>query len=379
MKKTLLITLEYPPVIGGIATYPHALARALPAQDQELIVLAPPSPGAETWDAEQPFQIIRAPFLFRFFWPRWLLLCWHVWKICKTHKIERVMLHHVLPVGYAAWLLKKLKGTPYLVFSHGTDLVASTAHAWKKRMVTAIATEAEQLIFNSESLQARFLKAFPALQERCTVMYPCPDKAFSIPPSQQELDALRAQYALEGKQVLLSVSRIAEGKGFPHLARMLPAILKEVPHLVWVVVGDGPKQEALIKEVQRYGLQNVVRFVGAVPHQELKQWYHLADVFALLTHPNEGDEEGLGLVFLEAAACGIPAIAGRSGGVEEAVLHTQTGIVVDLYHGDKKIIESLIELFAHTEFADKLGKQAQERVQRTFVWEHQLKKLTPWL
>jgi len=378
MKKILIITLEHPPQIGGIASYVHDLADAL--EPVKVVVLAPFVEETNEWDKKQSYTIIRKKLLFpKFVWPRWTRLVWHVWRIAKKEKIERIMVHHVLPVGYAALFAKKFLKIPFLLFSHGTDLIAGTQSNWKKTRVAQVAARSEQVIFNSESLKHRFLRVLPQFEEKSFVMYPCPDKDFLIAPDADVLEALRSSYALQGKQVLLTVSRLTDGKGFPHLIRMMPKILKQVPHLVWIIVGDGDKREYILSEVQKHNLQNIVRYVGEVPHDELKKFYYLADLFVLLTHPDEGREEGLGLVFLEAAAAGLPVVAGKSGGVEEAVLHAETGIVTDLYKGDPAVIEAVVETLRNKAFAQKLGEHAKDRIKANFRWENQVGLLEPWL
>lgn len=377
MKKTLIITMEYPPQIGGIATYVHSLARAL--DPEKTIVLAPPHPDAEAWDSAQKYTVIRKPFLYpKFIWPRWTRLRGEVRRLVKREGIERIMVHHVLPVGYAGIKMKK-KGVPFLLFSHGTDLVAGTKTAHKKRMVSMVARHADQIVFNSESLKQRFLTVLPDFADKSVVMYPCPDEEYMLPPDQKEIEKLRAMYALHGKKTLLTVSRFAEGKGFPHLIRMMPEILKRHPHLVWLLIGDGPKKTEIVKMIQEHNLQNIVRFIGDVPHQDLKKFYHTADLFVLLTHPDNGREEGLGLVFLEAAAAGLPVVAGRSGGVEEAVIDGETGLVIDLADGDELVITSIVALLENKEAAEHLGQQAQERIRAEFQWNEQLKCIQEWL
>lgn len=378
MKKTLIITLEYPPQIGGIATYVHNVAEAL--DPEKTVVLAPPCLGDKDWDKQQKYKVIRHKLLFpKFIWPRWLRMCWFVWWFVKQEKIELIMVHHVLPVGYVAVINKKFRKIPFLLFSHGTDLVAGTASKWKKRMVTMVSRHTEQIIFNSESLKRRYLKVLPQFEAKSLVLYPCPDGDFLTAPPKEEVKKLRTQYALQGKQVILSVSRLADGKGFPHLIRMMPKILQKAPHLVWMIVGEGPKKQDIIKEIQRLNLQNVVRFIGEIPHKELKKFYYLADLFVLLTHPDEGREEGLGLVFLEAAAAGLPIVAGKSGGVEEAVLHTQTGIVVDLFKGDPAVIDAITTMLNNKEYATELGRNAKDRIKTSFLWENQVTRLGEWL
>jgi phosphatidylinositol alpha-1,6-mannosyltransferase len=378
MKKILIITLEFPPQIGGIATYVHNLASAL--DPNKTIVLAPPMKNSKEWDEAQKYKIVRKKLLFpKFIWPRWLRTCWHVRRIVKKEGIELIMVHHVLPVGYVGIINKKLRHIPFLLFTHGTDLIVGTRNWWKRKMVKAVSKGTEQIIFNSHSLQKRFLHILPDFQDKTTVVYPCPSQEYLAVPNAEIIGQLKSKYGLEGKKVLLSVSRLEEGKGFPHMVRILPEILKSVPNLVWVIVGSGVKEQEILERIQRENLQNIVRFVGDAPFGDLSKYYHLADAFLLLTHPDEGREEGLGLVFLEAAASGIPAIAGRSGGVEEAVLHGKTGLVVDVYRGDKELVKAIVELLNNKELALRLGKQAQERIKTEFQWEKQVEILSKWL
>lgn len=384
MKKILLVTLEHPPAIGGIATYCHDLARALPPD--KVIVLAPA--GRDQYateseksacDKDQPYKIVRKKLLWpKFIWPRWLRLGWHMRQIIKQEKIELIFVQHVLPSGYGAVLMKKIFKTPFLIFSHGTDLLAGTATGWKRAMVRLVARHAEQIIFNSASLKRRFLRVLPEFSAKSLVLYPCPEPAFLEPPAAAALDRLRVQYALEGKQVLISISRLDEGKGFPHLINALPKVLEKNPRLVWFIVGDGPKRELIIKLIRERNLQNIVRFVGEIPHRDLHPYYYLADLFVLLTHPDEGKEEGLGLVFLEAAAAGLPIVAGRSGGVEEAVLHEQTGLVVEATNGSQ-VIEAIQKLLTDRARAKQFGEAAKARIKSEFVWEEQVEKLEPWI
>ncbi|MBI5222267.1 MAG: glycosyltransferase family 4 protein [Candidatus Magasanikbacteria bacterium] len=376
--KKLIITMEFPPQIGGIASYTRQFAAAL--KPEEVVVLAPKHKQAKEFDKTCAFKVIRKGFYFPpFIWPRWLLLFWHVFWLARKEKIDIIYLHHVLPVGYVARLIKKIKRVPFLIFSHGTDVLLASRSNWKKERMRSVVNQAEAIVFNSASLRQRFLRVWPEFQEKGLVLYPCPEDDFYLAPSGEIIDKLKSQYALEGKKVILTIARMDEGKGYPHLIRILPKVLEKVPNLVWFVIGDGPKRELISKEIQKNFLQNVVRYIGMVPHSELKQFYYLADLFVLLTHPDEGREEGLGLVFLESAAAGLPVIAGRSGGVEEAVLNGQTGIVVDIYHGDKIVADSIIELLKNEDYARTLGMNARVRLEADFKWRNQLKVIGRWM
>lgn len=377
MKKILIITLEFPPQVGGIAAYVRYFAESL--KDNGVVVLAPKYKHAKEFDKQLNFKVVRKnPYWPKFIWPRWLRLFWQVFWLVRREKIEIIYLHHVLPVGYVGWLIKKLLKIPYLVFSHGTDIEAGSRSAWKRRMLRKVTLASERVIFNSESLKQRLLRILPELENKVSVLYPCPETMFYERPSQEILNKLSNQYALDGKKVILTIARMSEGKGYPHLLRIFPKILEQVHNAVWLVIGDGVKKDWFIKEMQKKNLQNVIRFIGEMPHQELKNYYYLADLFVLLTHPDEGREEGLGLVFLEAAACGLPVVAGKSGGVEEAVLNGETGIIVDIYRGDKQIIETIVGLLKNENYARQLGQSARERMKSEFLWEKQLQVIERW-
>ncbi len=380
MKKTLIISLEYPPQIGGIATYVHDLAMAL--DPAKTLLLAPPMRDSVPWDEAQPYRIIRHEFYYpKFIWPRWWKLLKLVKKIVRAEGIELIMVHHILPVGTVALQVFKSLGVPYIIFSHGTDIVAATSIPRKKKLAKLIAQKSLQVIANSENLKMRILQKFPELSSKTSVLYPCPDSDFMTPPLGDEIENLRHIYALEGKQVILTVSRFTEGKGFPHLLRVMPEILQRLPHLVWMIIGDGEdaKRNEILQEIQARNLQNIVRFVGMVPHSELKKFYYLADIFVLLPHPDNGREEGLGLVFLEAAATGRAVVAGRSGGVEEAVINGQTGLVLDVLKEPESIVESIVNLIQNKESAQTLGMNAQNRIRSQFNWSEQIQKLKIWI
>lgn len=289
-----------------------------------------------------------------------------------------LMIHHMLPVGYAAWFVKKIMRIPYLVFSHGTDLEAALRHPWKKAMLKLILKHSEQLIVNSESLKTRALEALSQLRDKTMVLYPCPEPYFFEQSQEAERASLKDTLALEGKKVVLSIGRLVEGKGFGNMVSVLSEVVKKYPTLVWVIIGDGPKYENLLQLVIKHQLQDIVRFVGNIPHADLRVYYQSADIFMLLTHPHDGFEEGLGLVFLEAAACGLPVIAGDSGGVRDAVINAETGFVVQAAQ-HKNVADILLGLLKDEAFAKRLGRAGRERARAEFNWEHQLKRLSPWL
>ncbi len=378
MKRTLIITMEYPPQVGGIATYVDQMAGSF--DPQQVVLLAPPHEGSKQWDKKRPFLIIRSSFLYpKFIWPRWLKLYKEVKHLVRTYGIEQIHLHHILPVGYVANLLFRKFKIPYLVFSHGTDISAVGATKKKKMAALKIAKQSARVIVNSNNLEQRLLTAFPALEGHTSVLYPSPSEAFSERPDQSVIDEMRAKYGLQGKHVMLTISRFVHGKGFQYLVPAVAEILTRVPHLVWFVVGNGEEKQKILADIRKHNLQNIVRFIGEVPHEELQLYYHLADQFVLLTHPYNNMEEGLGLVFLEAASAGLPIVAGKSGGVEEAVKDGVTGVIVDVLNNPQRVVEEVVSFFEDKEKAHKYGEAGKKRMAEEFVWDVQLERIKDYL
>jgi phosphatidylinositol alpha-1,6-mannosyltransferase len=368
--KTLIITLEYPPQIGGVASYTYNLAKSMPSED--VVVYAPKLKGWEEYDKKKTWKIIRANPYFSFLWPRWLRLFWQILDIVKQERIEQIYVHHALPCGYVAYMIKKLKHIPYTIFFHGTDLLTGVKN--KKNKLKKVCASADKIIVNSKFLQRQFEVNFEDLKKEIKVVYPCPDSIFLEKAPDAELKKIKSQLALEGKKVIITVARMSEGKGFPHLIRLLPKILEKVPNLVWLIIGDGPKKNEIIAAIQKNYLQNVTRFIGQVPYTQLPKYYQVSDALVLLTHPDETVQEAWGTSFVEAAASGIPSVAGRSGGVEEAVENLVTGLVVDIYQ-DQSIISAVADVLKESDYAQKMGAAGRERVVKEFTWQKQLEKL----
>ncbi|MFA5127562.1 MAG: glycosyltransferase family 4 protein [Patescibacteria group bacterium] len=367
--KTLIITLEYPPQIGGIASYAYNLAKHLPAE--ETFVWSPTMTGDVDFDAKNPWKTFRGKPYYVFFWPRWLRWYRQIKKIVKQEKIERLLIQHALPGGYIGYMINKLLKVPYRVFFHGSDLEIGLKKKLKK--LTLVCAKAEKIIVSSEFLKTKILSRCENIAP-VIVVHPAPGDHFLTPIKPEEVASVRRSLALDGKNVIISVGRIAEGKGFPHLMRLLPKIVKRVPNAVLLLIGDGPKRKALLESIQANGLQNCVRYLGFIPNEELPKYYQAADLFALLTHRDEKSEEGWGTVYMEAAACGLPIVAGNVGGVEEAVKHLQTGILVDTYQ-ELEVIGAVCDLLLKDDYARAMGSAGRERVLNEFAWDKQVQKI----
>lgn len=329
MKKTLLITLEYPPSLGGVATYLWELHHELPN-----------------------VFILREKFWK--LWPHWLPMVWRAQKEIKNKNIEALSISHVLPVGYIAlwfWWTRRL---PYTVFVHGLDILRASKSVWKRAWLGIILQNAASVVANSNFTKEVAIK-FGAKEKKAVVIYPCLGK----------VPELEAAAQTGGDRILLSVGRLVERKNNLGVIECLGELLKTFTDIKYVIAGDGPFREKLEKRVKELGLENKVDFVGKVSEDELGNLYKKAELFVLPTISKDDDVEGFGIVFLEAAGYGKPVIAGAGGGVSEAVLDNVTGLVVDPADTNE-IKRAISRLLNDREFAKKLGNAGRQRVIKEF-------------
>jgi len=179
-----------------------------------------------------------------------------------------------------------------------------------------------------------------------------------------------------GKKVILTIGNLVERKGHDMVIKALPKVLRVVPDAIYLIVGDGacrPKLEDLASEM---GVRDHVVLAGYLSDHHLPEIYALGDVFVMPSRARieNCDVEGFGLVFLEASACGKPVIAGRSGGIPDAVDHGVTGYLVDPGDPDE-IAEYLIRILQDPTLAGRLGESGRKRVLREFTWDHFASKL----
>ncbi|HOX60440.1 MAG TPA: glycosyltransferase family 4 protein [Candidatus Magasanikbacteria bacterium] len=377
MKKILIVTTEYFPKITGLGVYTKQLSEALPG---ELKVLLVPPTKSELPQIDASVKVEMAPLRSTlFFLPRWFAAYRAMRKMIKKYGINLICIQQIEELGIPAFWIKRFFKIPYIIFSHGIDIEYASRTRRRARKMRRIINLAEVVVANSQNLRDRIIKAVGLGIDQVVAMYPCPDISFFTAADQNEVDNIRIQYGLEGKKTILSVGQLVEGKGYRHLAHIMPKLLAEQPHLVWLIVGDGPQKKKIWAEIEKNNLQNIVRFVGNVPHKDLKNYYAAADLFVLLTHPLIGKEEGLGLAFLESAACGLPVVAGRSGGVDEGVIDGATGRIVDIFKGDESVAHAIADLLNDPEEARRLAQNARERLFKEFNWQVQLKKIIKYL
>jgi phosphatidylinositol alpha-1,6-mannosyltransferase len=225
-------------------------------------------------------------------------------------------------------MLRKLMGIPFINYIHGEEITTDSNYRLYGRRRREYLQRSDAVVAVSEFTRRHLIERFGVAADKIELIVNGVDSE-RFHPGPKDPGLIR-RYALEGKQVLLTVGRLVERKGADMTLRALPGVLEQVPNAHYLIVGTGEYEPNLRALVDELGLQGHVTFAGRIPVEELVSHYQLCDLFVMPNRelPN-GDTEGFGLVFLEANACAKAVVGGRAGGVVEAVRHGETGLTVE--------------------------------------------------
>ena len=326
----LLAVSDFPPLLGGEATLYHGLARHLRAE--EAVVLAPRAAGDAAIDARLPVEVVR----------RWLpahggeisrmgralLGGAHLAALLLRRRFDFLVCGQLLSIGAPMALLARLWRIRYAVFVHGADLADYVHRKPWGGLARFILAGAHTVVTNSRFTASLVDRLLPGAARRIIVLPMGVDPAPRV--DALRVRELRAAYRLGNGPVLLSVSRLVPMKGHDVVIEALPRLLRRFPDLGYLIVGDGPNRTALGDLSRARGVEARVVFAGRVEAPDLPAHYALATLFVQLSRATGRYDglEGFGLTYLEAASFGVPSVAGRSGGVPEAIADGESGLLV---------------------------------------------------
>lgn len=370
MKKVLLLTLDFPPRIGGVANYLANLCQNLPPD--KIFVLTIKENGSVEFDQKQDYKIYRKNLISHLpIWPKWLPAIYHTFQVIKKDKPDLILVGQILPLGTVALAIKKLTGLNYFVSCHGMDILLAQKTKRKKWLTNLIIKNSQHIIVNGQFTKKEIEKLGIG-ENKITVIYPCPNiHDLQLTTNNKQLNK---KFNLSNKKVLLTVGRLVERKGQDQVIKALPEVIKSFPEVVYLIIGSGPYQSELEKLAKELNLEDKIIFAGELSDNEARECYKMADIFVMPSRQIAGDVEGFGIVYLESASFGLPVIAGRSGGVSEAILNGQTGILVNP-EDIKEIAQAIIKLLADEDLAKKMGQTGKKRVEKEFQWIKQTAKL----
>ncbi|MDV6012708.1 glycosyltransferase family 4 protein [Haloechinothrix sp. LS1_15] len=369
MRRTLLVTNDFPPRAGGIQAYLHSLARHLEPED--LVVYAPSGDGAwpgagsqARFDARQPFEVVRhpgSPML-----PTAAVRRRAV-ELVRAYGIEAVWFGAAAPLALLAPALRRTGVERVVASTHGHEVGWSMIPGGRQAL-RRMGNTTDVVTYVSDYTRRRLAGAFGPLAG--LEYLPSGVDTGRFRPDGAARETIRARHGLGDRPTVVCVSRLVPRKGQDMLVRILPELRRRVPETALLLVGDGRDRARIESLAGRHGIAAHVVVTGAVPWEELPAYYAAGDVFAMpaRTRACGLDVEGLGIVYLEASATGLPVVAGQSGGAPETVLDEVTGHAV---HGRDRhqLVDTLASVLADPARARSMGQAGRRWVTDHWRWE----------
>lgn len=360
MARHLLVTNDFPPKLGGIQNYLWELWRRLPAEDA--VVYCTPHDGAATFDAAQPFRVERSPEPVLLPYP-WLAA--RIARLADEVGADLIMLDPAVPLG----LIGPSLGRPYGVILHGAEVTVPGRVPVAKQALRRVLRGAELVISAGEYALAEAERcagrALPAV-----VIPPGVDTSRFRPLDTPEREAARQRFGFDANDIVIaSVNRLVPRKGMSVLIDALSELMPTRPTLRLVIGGTGRSASTLLQQATERAAP--VQFLGRISDDEVSELYGASDLMAMLCHDRWFglEQEGFGIAFLEAAAAGLPQVAGRSGGSAEAVHDGVSGIVVADPTDVAAVADALARLVDDPTRRREMGAAARERVEHAFDYD----------
>ena len=371
----LMITELFLPTKGGTAVSFDDDFRRLGGK--EIHVITADVPGGHAFDCTHPNTIHRIG-LKRVPWlkPESLLMYAKLFAkaatLAATRRFVAIFAGRVLPEGFVAWAIARLFGRPVLVYAHGEELT-TWGRGRKFALMRFVFNHCDAILSNSDFTRDTLIDLLGVDPARINLVYPTVDENRFQPGVSGA--HLRAAIGIrDGQHLILSVGRLQRRKGFDSVIRALPLLGQQGIDAHYALIGIGEDREYLQRLAAELGVAARVHVLGHVSYEDLPRWYAACDLFAMPNRDVDGDNEGFGLVFLEAASAGKPVVAGTAGGTASAVLDGVTGLRVD---GEDvgAIARGLARLLSDRAQAETMGRNARMRVLDNFTHQRRVDQL----
>lgn len=366
--RLLLISELFLPTKGGTTVWYDAVYRRLGGKGLHIVTAA--VPDAESIDRGHPNSIHRVG-LKRVWWLKPESLGMYLKMLGKSlwlalrHRFDAVHGARALPEGLVAWIMARLLRKPLLVYCHGEELT-TWGRGRKFRAMLWVYRHADANIANSEYTLEEMVR-LGVRRESITLIYPGVDTERFRPGL--PCDDLRQAIDLKAdRKLILSVGRLVRRKGFDQVIRALPALLEQGIDAHYALIGIGEDHDYLSALAAELGVAERLHLLGHVSPEDLPRWYNACDVFVMANREINGDTEGFGMVFLEAAACRKPVVAGDAGGTGAAVLDGETGLRVDATRAEA-VASALTAILSDPALAGRLADNGYRRARADFSWD----------
>ena len=363
MGRTLIVTNDFPPRTGGIESFVLAMAQRMPRD--EVVVHTARQHGDREFDAGLDFPVIRDRSRLMVPTPA---ISRRAADIARAEGCDRVWFGAAAPLGLMAGRLRAAGVQQLVATTHGHEIWWASVPA-TRQLIRRIGRQVDVVTYLGEYCRARIAPALdPADRARMVQLTPGVDDTMFHPGANGA--RVREQYGLGDRPVVVCISRMVARKGQDVLVRALPRIREQVPGAALLLVGDGPYRSEVERAVDRLGLREHVVFTGRVPWAETPDFYAAGTVFCMPTRTRLAglEPEALGICYLEAAAVGLPVVAGDSGGAPDAVLDGENGFVVD-GRNVETVADRCAQLLLDPQLSRRFGERGRAWVAQQWRWD----------
>ena len=364
MPSILLVTNDFGPRAGGIETFVMGLLERVPKGEVIVYTSHQSSTGEydRRWRDEYGVEVVRDKSSILLPTPRVIR---NLQKLIRRRNLSTVWFGAAAPLGVSARWLRKAGAQHIVALTHGHEVWWSKVwpFSWA---ISEIARSVDVVTYLGDFTHQAIARRFKD-KNKLTKIAPGIDTEHFRPLDGREL---REKYGIADRATIVSVGRLVHRKGQDRLVEALPLVLKEIPDAHLIFVGEGPHRKKLDQLVKKHKLENHVTFIGRIQYSDLPRHFSLGDIFAMPSRSRLFglEVEGLGIVYLEASACGLPVVGGNSGGAPDAVKEGITGFVVD---GNKlpEIADRIITLLKDDELRNQMGNAGRSWAMEEWQWK----------
>ena len=288
-----------------------------------------------------------------------------VWTLCILfrERVDIIHTHWLIPQGFIGALVHCFTGIPHVATVHGSDLAIIRKSAVLTRICSFIIHHSDAITVNSSYNRQQLVSLVPGSERKIQII-----------PMGVDVNAFHKRIPLDevnkSKQdhILLNVGRLIELKGTQYLIEAMPAVIRSVPNASLVIIGTGPEEERLTRRIHELSLEEHVRFLGKIRHDEIMTYYQQADTVVLPSVTVAGSTEGLGVVLLEAMASGCPVIGTSVGGIPDIITDGENGFLVP-ERDSVQLAEKIIQLLLDAKLRETFRKNGYARIDESFSWD----------
>lgn len=375
--KILCITNDFGPRAGGIETFVIGLIERLPKHSVVVYTSSQPDSAGfdRAWMENYGVLVLRDKSKVLLPTPR---VASAVRKILRRESISTVFFGAAAPLGLLSQGLRRAGAKRIVSLTHGHEVWWAKVwpFSWAMRR---IGNGVDNLTYLGDFTRSQISRALTDSAANAMVkVAPGIDTDHFAPRA--DAQTLRAELGLSEKKVIVSVGRLVHRKGQDTLVESMPQILSQVPDAHLLFIGEGPYKDYLVKRAAELKVSDAITFIGRIQYAELPRYICVGDIFAMPSRSRLAglEVEGLGIVYLEASACGLAVVGGKSGGAPDAVLEGETGFAVD-GTSTQAVAEAVIILLKNPERASQMGARGRQWIIDEWRWEIWSKKFAQLL